>query len=168
MSKSVTHKDSYSISNPVDLIEETIVSEDWSYHRLTHDEIIFEIPGRWGDYRFQFIWQEEVKYLQFYCILDMRIQPKDLTNLHELIILINERVLLGNFEISPEEAMPAYRYTLLLLNVNMLTTDYLEELINTALLEAERFYPAFQLVIWGGKSAKEAAAVAMLETLGEA
>ena len=168
MTKSVTYKEAYINSNPVDLIEETIVSEDWSYHRLSHDEIIFEIPGRWGDYRFQFVWQEEVRVLQFYCIFDMRVQPKNLSAVHELLALVNERLPLGHFEISPDEAMPTYRYSLLLLSINTLTTDYLEELINIALVESERFYPAFQFVILGGKSAKEAASVAMLETLGEA
>ena len=32
----------------------------------------------------------------------------------------------------------------------------------------ERFYPAFHFLVWGGKSAQEAAAAAMFETAGEA
>ncbi|MGH6959444.1 MAG: YbjN domain-containing protein, partial [Dongiaceae bacterium] len=34
--------------------------------------------------------------------------------------------------------------------------------------ECERFFPAFQFVLWGGKSPEEALAAAMLETVGEA
>lgn len=64
--------------------------------------------------------------------------------------------------------MPTYRNGVLLSNPKTLTTDYLEDLINIAFLESERFYPAFQFVLWGGKSAKEAASMAMIETLGEA
>ena len=41
-------------------------------------------------------------------------------------------------------------------------------LIEVAISECERFYPAFQFVLWGGKSAEEAIAAAMLETQGEA
>jgi len=41
-------------------------------------------------------------------------------------------------------------------------------LIEIAITECERFYPAFQFVIWGGKSPAEAIAAAMLETVGEA
>ena len=44
----------------------------------------------------------------------------------------------------------------------------MEKLIEIALNECERFYPAFQFVIWGGKSPADAMAAAMLETMGEA
>ncbi len=37
-----------------------------------------------------------------------------------------------------------------------------------ALTECERFYPAFQLVIWGGKTPDEAVTAAMIEPMGEA
>jgi hypothetical protein len=37
-----------------------------------------------------------------------------------------------------------------------------------AVSECDRFYPAFQFVIWGGKSAAEAIGAAMLDTVGEA
>ena len=32
----------------------------------------------------------------------------------------------------------------------------------------DRFYPAFQYLVWGGKSVEEAAQAAMFETAGEA
>ena len=37
-----------------------------------------------------------------------------------------------------------------------------------AIDECERFYPVFQVVLWGGKTPKEALAAAMTETQGEA
>lgn len=167
VTKSVTHKD-YVNANPVDLIEETILSEDYSYHRLSRDEIVLEVSGRWEDYRFQFVWQEEMKILQLFCVLGMRVHPKDLVSVNELIALVNEQLPLGHFEISPDEAAPAYRYSLLLPTMNVLTADYLEELVDIALFESDRFYPAFQFVISEHKSAREAASLALFETLGEA
>ena len=41
-------------------------------------------------------------------------------------------------------------------------------MIEIAITECERFYPAFQFAIWGGKSPAEAIAAAMLETMREA
>ena len=38
----------------------------------------------------------------------------------------------------------------------------------TALNSCERYFPAFQFVIWAGKSAREAMDSAMFETSGEA
>jgi len=44
----------------------------------------------------------------------------------------------------------------------------LEHLVETALGACEKFYPAFMLALWGGKSPTKAVEAAMLETVGEA
>ena len=46
--------------------------------------------------------------------------------------------------------------------------EQVEDFLETAIDECERFYPAFQYVLWGGKDAGEAIAAAMIETVGEA
>ena len=38
----------------------------------------------------------------------------------------------------------------------------------TRRIAGDRFYPAFQYLVWGGKSVDEAAQAAMFETAGEA
>ncbi|MBX6322880.1 MAG: hypothetical protein IRY94_13705, partial [Rhodospirillaceae bacterium] len=48
------------------------------------------------------------------------------------------------------------------------TVEQLEDLVDIALNECERFYPAFQFVLWGGRSPEEAVQAAILETVGEA
>jgi hypothetical protein len=44
----------------------------------------------------------------------------------------------------------------------------LEDLVDVALNECERYYPAFQYVIWGGKDPSEAVTAACLDPQGEA
>jgi hypothetical protein len=41
-------------------------------------------------------------------------------------------------------------------------------MVDIAITECERFFPAFQFVLWGGKKPAEALAAAMLECAGEA
>ena len=41
-------------------------------------------------------------------------------------------------------------------------------MVDIAITECERFFPAFQFVLWGGKTPQEALAAAMLECVGEA
>ena len=48
------------------------------------------------------------------------------------------------------------------------SAESLEDMIDIAITECERFYPAFQFVLWGGKSPAEALQAAMLECVGEA
>jgi hypothetical protein len=40
--------------------------------------------------------------------------------------------------------------------------------VEIALMESERYYPAFQFVISGGKTASEAVTASILDTVGEA
>jgi hypothetical protein len=48
------------------------------------------------------------------------------------------------------------------------SVEQLEDLVDISVSECERFYPAFQLVVWGGKKAEEAITSAMIEPIGEA
>ena len=61
-----------------------------------------------------------------------------------------------------------YRHALPLRGTVGLTREQVEDLVETALLECERFYPAFQFVVWGGKTAEEAILASMIDTAGEA
>ena len=46
--------------------------------------------------------------------------------------------------------------------------EQVEDMIEVALTECERFFPAFQYVIWGGKDPTEAVAAACIDPVGEA
>ncbi len=61
-----------------------------------------------------------------------------------------------------------FRHAMLLRGLGGASTEQIEDLVDIALNECERFYPAFQFVLWGGKSAQDAVAAALLDTVGEA
>ena len=46
--------------------------------------------------------------------------------------------------------------------------EQIEDLVDVAVGECDRFYPAFQFVIWGGRDPQDALASSLLETQGEA
>jgi hypothetical protein len=156
------------ISNPIDLVEEIVVANDWSHDRASEEELLVEISGRWCDYRMYFLWQEELSALHFSCGFDMKVPKRRRTVLYELLALANERLWLGHFDLAAGETSPSFRYAVLLRGIGMASAEQVEDLVDIALSECERFYPAFQLVIWGGKPAEEAMATAMIEPIGEA
>ena len=49
--------------------------------------------------------------------------------------------------------MPVYRHAVLLRGAPGASAESLEDMIDIAITECERFFPAFQFVLWGGKSA---------------
>jgi hypothetical protein len=48
------------------------------------------------------------------------------------------------------------------------SVEQLEDLVEAALMECDRIYPALQLVVWGNSPVREALDAALLETVGEA
>jgi hypothetical protein len=75
---------------------------------------------------------------------------------------------LGCFGMWDDEGLPMFRHALPLRGAGAPSIEQLEDLLDTGICECERFYPAFQYVIWGGKSATDAVKLAMIETAGEA
>ena len=155
-------------NNPIDLLEELVVANEWPFDRSSDHEMVVETTGRWCDYRMFFIWREDLNALYFTCMFDTRISEDKRTPVMELICLANERLWLGHFDISSEDRLPMYRHTILTRGRQSLPPELLEDLVDVALTECERFYPALHLLLWGGKSVDEALSVSFMETAGEA
>lgn len=157
-----------SAHNPLDIVEEIVNANEWPFERSSDDELIVEIGGRWCDYRLYFVWQPDVSAMQFSCQFDMKVQPGRRNAINDLLAAVNARLWLGHFDVCAEEHTPMFRQTMLMRGARAASVEQLEDLVEIALSECERFYPAFQFVIWGGKTAEEAVTAAILDTLGEA
>jgi hypothetical protein len=154
--------------NPLDLVEQIVAANDWPFDRRSDEEMAVEVPGRWCDYSLYFAWREDVGALHFTCAFDMRIPDAKRSNIHELLIHMNEKMWLGHFGLWVEEGVPMFRHAMLMRGLHEAGIEMLEDLVDVALAECERFYPAFQFVVWGGKGAAEALEAALIETVGEA
>jgi hypothetical protein len=106
--------------------------------------------------------------MHFTCSFDLKVPGKRRTALYELLALANERLWIGHFGIDPDEGIPVFRHSMLLRGAPGASAESLEDMIDIALTECERFFPAFQFVLWGGKTPSEALDAAMLECVGEA
>ena len=154
-------------TNPIDVIETIVTAREWPFDRRSDEEMAAEVPGRWCDYGMFFAWSEELKALHFSCALDMRVPEKRLHAVYELLAALNERMWLGHFVVWREEGVPMFRHTLWTGGTGSVS-ETVEDLVEHAVAECERFYTAFQFVIWAGKSPAEAIEAAMLDTVGEA
>lgn len=155
-------------ADPLDVIEQLVVAHDWAFDRRNDSEIAVHVPGRWCDYNLFFAWNDSVSAMHFSCAFDMRVPSEKRSPVHELLALINERLWMGFFGLWEGEGLPMYRHALPMRGIHGLSLEQVEDLMDTAIFECERFYPAFQYVIWGGKSADDAIAAALIDTVGEA
>jgi len=165
---SLLQKKREEIFNPLDLAERVIMERDWVFDRPADGELIAEVNGAWCNYHIWFTWQEDCGGLTLSCELDSKFPKRIMPQIHSLLALVNEKLWLGHFDICSEDMTAVFRHSLMLREGAGTTVEHLQELLDLAISECERFYPAFQSVVWGGKSPSEALEIALFETIAEA
>ncbi|HEX4262229.1 MAG TPA: YbjN domain-containing protein [Acetobacteraceae bacterium] len=155
-------------SNPLDLLEQIAAANEWAFDRRNESEMAAEAPGKWCDYGLYFSWSNEISAMHFTCAFDLKVPARRRTALYELLALANEKLWIGHFGLDGDDGTPLFRHAVLLRGAPGASAESLEDMVDIAITECERFYPAFQFVLWGGKSPKEAMDAAMLECVGEA
>lgn len=155
-------------SNPVDVIEWVAASREWAFERSCDDEIAVAVAGVWTDYAVSFSWLENIEALHLGCAFDLKIPAHRRAEVHQLLARINETLLVGHFDLWQQEGAVMFRHALLLSGGAEPTSQQAERMLAMALESCERFYQAFQFVIWADKPAEEAMACAIFETAGEA
>jgi len=154
--------------NPLDIAEGVIMDRDWVFDRPAESELIAEVNGGMCNYRIWFTWQEDSGGLTLSCSLDGKLQKQSVLKVHTLLALVNEKLWLGHFDIQSDTSTVVFRHSLLLRDGVKTSAEHLQELLDIAISECDRFYPAFQSVVWGGKTPAEALEIAMFETIAEA
>jgi hypothetical protein len=165
--KAQTHKNDSSL-NPLNLVEDFFNNNGWFTQRPADDELLAEANGRWDIYRFGFLWRDDLSALSYSCIAQLpslRCPPREL---FEIAARVNERLWIGHFDVSIEDPSFAYRYTLPIRQHMNTLHDQIEDLIETAFIECDRFFPAFNFVALGEKNPTEALVASVTETAGEA
>ena len=98
---------------------------------------------------------------------DLKVQARR-TEVVALIALINEQLWVGHFDLWTKDGIVMFRHALLLAGGVEIAGRQCEALLDAALDTSERYFQAFQFVVWAGKSARESLDAAMFETAGEA
>ncbi|NBC36854.1 hypothetical protein GTZ99_09820 [Novosphingobium sp. FSY-8] len=153
---------------PVEMLGQLFEARGWSYEYVTEDELTGEVQGSWANYQLRAIWRSEDNVLQLLCLPDIRVPEDKRAAMFEVLGLINEQLWLGHFDVWSSTAMLLYRHGLMLGDDGMLSLSQAQMLIEVAVEECDRFYPAFQFILWGDKSPQDALACALVDAAGEA
>ncbi len=155
-------------ANPVDTIERIAAINDWAFERSGDDEITVSVGGGWCDYHVSFSWMEELEAIHLACAFDLKVTEPRKAEIIRLLSLVNEQMWIGHFDLWGSEGVVMYRQTLLLSGGAEANNQQVESLLSTAIESCERYYQAFQFVVWAGKTANEALDSVLFETAGEA
>ena len=155
------------VTNPVDLVERVAHSHEWACERTGDDELTMIVAGNWTDYQVSLNWRDDLESLHMACAFDFKVPDNRLAEVYRLIAQINEQLWLGHFDLWTQEGLIMFRQGLML-NGSVATTSQCEALLRAALEACERYYQAFQFVVWAGKESREALVSTMFETEGRA
>ena len=155
-------------TNPLAVVEDIASDNNWAFERSGEDEVTIVTKGQWTDYQLSFTWMGEIEALHLACAFDMKIPQARRAEVQRLVAAINEQLWVGHFDLWTHTGMIMHRQALVLPNRMIASTSQCEVTVDGALHGCERYYPAFQFVVWAGKSAEDAMNAAMFDTAGEA
>ena len=128
------------LNHPVDVVEHLASLNEWAFERSSDHEITISVEGSWSSYHVSFSWMEDYEALHLAC----------------------------GFDLWRDQSAIVFRATLLLSGGADATPQQCGRMLEAAAEVCERYYEAFQYVVWAGKSAQDALSDALFETAGEA
>lgn len=135
------------VSNPLDSVEEILFANDWAFDRMNEDELRVQITGDAAEYSLYFSWHEDLSAIQFSCDIDISFPKAALDMAAKTLTAINGSLWLGHFDIDDANNAPRFRHTSLLKGMTYSSgADHIEDLMDIALQECERYYPVFHLL----------------------
>jgi hypothetical protein len=155
-------------ANPVDVVERMATTHDWSFARASEDEVTLVVTGKWSDYQISFTWMSDIEALHLACAFELKVPAARRNEMIELVTRVNEQLWVGHFDLWFNDGLVMYRHALLLTGGIAASRPQCESALGTALEACERYYQAFQFVLWAGKSAGEAIDAILFETSGQA
>lgn len=154
--------------HPIDIVETIAQHHDWEFDRIEENQIAMAVQGQWRTYSITLAWSHFDETLRLICTFDMDPPAEKLSVLYESLNEVNDLCWAGNFTYWRDPKLMVYRYGLLLAGGNVASAEQIDMMISAAVVNSERFYPAFQLAIYGDQSPKQALNVAIAEAYGRA
>ena len=154
--------------HPIDIVENLAYHHDWDFDRIADDQIAMAVEGQWRTYSLTLAWSDYDETLRLVCSFEMEPPEAKVPQLYELINHMNDQCWAGAFSYWPEHKLMLYRYGLVLSGGQMATPEQVDAIVQAAVSNCERYYPAIQLMVWGERPAKEAMQVAIAEAYGRA
>ncbi len=164
----IEHDHVHADIHPIDMVETLAEQSAWDFDRVGENQIAMAIEGAWRTYSLTLAWSNADDMLRLVCTFELKPGEERLAEFHALLNRINDRIWGGAFSHWGEQDLLAFRYGLGLAGGAEATPEQIEAMILNAVGLTERFYPAFQLVCWGGEDAGTACEMAIEAPYGTA
>mgnify|MGYP000176868589 CR=1 FL=1 len=154
--------------HPIDIVEHLAAHHEWDFDRISDEQIAMAVEGQWRTYSLTLAWSGFDESLRMICSFEVEPPQDKMPVLYELLNKINDQCWAGAFTYWPEEKLMVYRYGLVLSGGHVASAEQIDTMIAAAVCNAERYYPAMQLAVWGDQTPEQAMQVAIAEAFGRA
>ncbi len=154
--------------HPIDIVETLAEHHAWDFDRIAEDQIAMAVEGQWRTYSLTLAWSDADETLRLICTFEMEPPATRMGELYEALNRVNDLCWAGAFTYWADQKLMVWRYGLVLAGGQIAGPEQIDRMITTAVMMAERFYPAFQLVAWSDKTPAQAMQVAIAEAYGRA
>jgi len=154
--------------HPIDMVENLAQAQDWDFDRIGDDQIAMAVEGQWRTYSITLAWSGSDDTLRMICSYDVDPPEDKLPKMYHMLNKVNDQCWAGAFSYWEKQKLMVYRYGLLVSGDRGVCPEQIDRLIRSAVTTAERYYPAFQLVVWGNRTPENALQVAIAEAYGHA
>jgi hypothetical protein len=158
---------SVSAVHPIDLIEQLAHRHGWTVEREDNDEMTLIVGGTWTDYHVSINWRDDLEALHIASAFDFKVPDYRQGEIYKLLAQINEQLWIGHFDYWVDDGLLMFRHGMPMADAHP-TLGQTEALLTAALEACERYYQAFQFVVWAGKGSREALVSTMFNTEGQA
>ncbi len=154
--------------HPIDIVEHIAEHHEWDFDRIAEDQIAMAVEAQWRTYSITLAWSGYDETLRMICTFEMEPPEERLPAIYEGLNVINDQCWAGAFSYWKAQKLMVYKYGLVLAGGQVASPDQINTMISAAVLSAERYYPAFQLIAWGDRDPQDAMQVAIAEAYGRA
>ena len=157
----------FEVGDALDSVEAVLCADNRPFERLTN-EIHFAAAISYTEMHGHIAMREDKSSIGIAYVFEQKVPHNKRHDVETLICILNESMWLGHFEINSNEYNIIWRYTISLIGRPDPEPQEFAAIMAAGVDACEKFYPAFNFLLWAGKSPQEAAEAALFETLGEA
>ena len=155
--------------NPLQVMETLFRSNQWHFERTGNNlGLVLKTHGQWCEYILHCAEEKSLGLFYLTCSYDIRVPSYQRARLDGLLSQINREMWMGHFDLCSQDGAPTYRQAIPIRGVKRFSLEQMEDMVDHALSECERFYPAFQACLWGDVKPDIAVKSALIECYGYA
>lgn len=157
------------VYNPLDSVEDLLIANDWSYERLTNEELFIKMAGEYAEYDIVLQWLEPYGALKVCCRMKQQLPDNKVGEAILVSNEINHDLWTGHFSLDRNDPYPTFYNTILLKDDSEeCEREALSHFVETTLEQCERYAPVYSWLIKGGDFDRTVISLLVMDNAGHA